>query len=103
MYNTRSFLVLQKMHSPSSLLRRNLQVLHASVIHETIRFIPICQQDRKSSISIQAAHHHSIFDPRHPPCSDLGVMAATIESSGEPSSSMRNPSDEEWITRITQL
>jgi hypothetical protein len=30
-------------------------------------------------------------------------MAATIESSGEPSSSMRNPPDEEWITRITQL
>jgi hypothetical protein len=103
MYNTRSFLVLQKLHSPSSLLRRNLQVLHASVIHETIRFIPICQQDLKSSISIQIAHHHSIFDPRHPPCSDLGVMAATIESSGEPSSSMRNPPDEEWITRITQL
>lgn len=30
-------------------------------------------------------------------------MATTIESSGEPPSLMCNPSNEEWITRISQL
>jgi|CXWL01.1.fsa_nt_gi hypothetical protein len=69
----------------------------------TIRFIPFCQQDRKSSISIQATHHHSIFDPRHALCFGYGVTASTIESSDEPPSPVRNPSDEELITRITRL
>jgi len=30
-------------------------------------------------------------------------MATTIESSDEPPSPMHNPSNEEWITRITRL
>jgi hypothetical protein len=48
-----SFPVSHKMHSPTLDVSRSLQTLHASIIHESIRFIPFHQEDRKPSISIE--------------------------------------------------